>query len=78
MALRLSEWLGLAMRHLRNEGFLSRSALGEVVRNKRICMAMSQSMLGLEECNQFHVLPVAGSLEQAEPVLYGMPVLLFY
>ncbi len=48
------------------------SALGEVMRDQRIGMAMPQPVLRLEQRDRLHVLAVARGPENAEPVFHRM------
>lgn len=57
----------------RRRGLLT---LGQVECDQRIGMAMTQSMLGFEQSDKLHVLEVAGRLQDAEPMLDGVSVLL--
>ena len=52
-------------------------ASGQIVGNQRVGVAMTHAVFGLEPGDHFHVLLVAGRFKQIEPVVDGLPVLLF-
>lgn len=55
----------------------ARLALGHVIRHECIGVPMPKLVFRLEQAHQLHVLEVAGRLQDLEPVLDGLAVLLF-